>query len=478
MVTSLQTKPGTRKLSEVTRKLVAPSGIVSTGWPAVQATCEQKLGISFDDWQNAAGRLILAKRQDGKLAVMIGGVGMSVCRQVGKTYLFGGMFFGLAVNHPGMLMIWSAHHARTHGETFLSMQAFAQRRRIAPYVQAIYKGSGDEEIRFVNGSRILFGARERGFGRGIPGVDAIMADEGQIMSEKALDAQLATLNTSQFGLFASVGTPPRPDDPSESFTRMRTEAWAGTLEDAAWIEIGAEPGTDPHDRRRWSKWNPSHPKRTPAESILRLQRKLSEESFRREGMGTWDSDDMLDVFGPGNWAAAEKSSLKPPNAGMVLGVGVSVDQAWSSVALAAPMRGGKIMVGANRREAGTDWLVGHVAQVYHRRRCPVVVDAGGPGAHLIQGLRDKRVRVIEYKTADVLDACAGIYEGVRDGRVFHPNHPELDDAVKVAVKRDIGDRWAWGRRKSTGDVSMLEGATLAFGEVRRRGNYDVLKSIL
>ena len=35
----------------------------------------------------------------------------------------------------------------------------------------LYTGSGDEEVRFTNGSRILFGARERGFGRGIAGVE-------------------------------------------------------------------------------------------------------------------------------------------------------------------------------------------------------------------------------------------------------------------------------------------------------------------
>jgi hypothetical protein len=332
VVASTKTKPGTRKLSEVTRKLVVPSGITSTSWPGIRGTCRERLGITFDDWQDGAGRVILAKRADGKLAATIGGVGMSVCRQVGKTYLIGGMCFGLAVSRPGTLMIWSAHHARTHGETFLAMQNFARRSRIAPYIEAVYKGSGDEEIRFLNGSRILFGARERGFGRGVPGVDVIVSDEAQIMSEKALDAQLATMNTSDFGLALYIGTPPRPEDPSEAFTRMRTEAWDGTLEDAVWIEIGAEPGTDPNDRRLWSKWNPSHPKRTPVESILRLQRKLSPESFLREGMGTWDVA-VEGVFLGGTWRRQAQTEVDPAT-GLALSqitgqVHVALDMAWS-----------------------------------------------------------------------------------------------------------------------------------------------------
>jgi hypothetical protein len=29
------------------------------------------------------------------------------------------------------------------------------------------------------------------------------------------------------------------------------------------------------------------------------------------------------------------------------------------------------------------------------------------------------------------------------------------------VKRAVGDRWAWGRKASTADISVLEAATLA-----------------
>jgi hypothetical protein len=88
--TSSKTKPGPRKLSDVAKHLVAPTDITSTGWPAVEKTCVEKLGIEFDDWQDGAGRLILAKRKDGHLAAMVDGVGLSLCRQVGKTYFVGG----------------------------------------------------------------------------------------------------------------------------------------------------------------------------------------------------------------------------------------------------------------------------------------------------------------------------------------------------------------------------------------------------
>ena len=231
--TSPKTKPARRKLSDVARHLSVPEGIVTSEWPAVHKTCREKLGITFDDWQEDIGRLILTKRADGTLTTTIDGVGMSLPRQVGKTYLLAAMAFALCVNRPGLLVIWSAHHARTHAETFLSMQGFAKRAKVAPFVRQVFTGSGAEEIRFHNGSRILFGARERGFGRGIPGVDILILDEAQILSDKAMSNMLATLNTSRFGMHLYIGTPPKPEDMSEAFTRMRREALAGTLTDGA-----------------------------------------------------------------------------------------------------------------------------------------------------------------------------------------------------------------------------------------------------
>src|SRR5690606_33177711 len=113
-------------------------------------------------------------------------------------------------------------------------------------------------------------------------------DEAQILSDKAMSNMLATMNTSRFGLHLYIGTPPKPEDMSESFTRMRTEALAGKLPDGAWIEFGAEDSAKSDDRKQWRIANPSYPHRTPAQSMLRLRRKLTDADWRREGLGLWD----------------------------------------------------------------------------------------------------------------------------------------------------------------------------------------------
>lgn len=457
-------RSGTRKLSEVTRHLVQPSGIVRTGWPAVAQTCREKLGIRFDRWQDGAGRLILAEREDGSLASTVGGVGMSLPRQVGKTYLLAGMIFGLCINKPGLLVIWSAHHAKTHNETFLAMQALARRSKVAAYVDKVYTGSGDEEVRFHNGSRILFGARERGFGRGIPGVDILVMDEGQILSERAMDNMLATLNTSRFGLHLYVGTPPKPEDNSESFRQMRAEALSGKAEDMVWVECGADPDARPDDREQWAKANPSYPHRTPAQSILRLRKKLSPLSFLREGLGIWDDVGGSAIFGEGRWeacAAAAVTLSDPRFVAHSLAVACSFDLSRSAIVGAGRDDADVVHVKPIQHGPGTAWVVDRAKELQDAQGVDVVIDGKGPAAVLIPHLERAGVRLRVLNTGNVLDACADTYNRVADGRLEHGSYPELNAAVAAAVQRPVGDRWALGRKQSASDISTLEGAVLA-----------------
>lgn len=442
----VKTKPGTRKLSEVAKLVVAPSGITSTGWPAVRDLCTRKLGLEFDGWQDGTGRLILAKREGGGLASQIGGVGLSLPRQVGKTYLIAAIVFALCILRPKLLVIWSAHHSTTHEETFLSMQAFADRAKIKPYVDQVFKGSGDEEIRFRNGSRILFGARERGFGRGIPGVDVIVSDEAQIMTEKAVDAQTSTLNTSDFGLAIYAGTPPRPEDPSDAFTRMRDEAWAGTLEDAVWIEVGGDPKGNPDDPKQWAKANPSYPHRTPTESILRQRRKLTLESFRREALGIWDeSHDAPQWLTVTEAAWRLRAADNPPESGWLTGpvtlaVEVSTDQQTATVAVAGDCPGGT-GVDITARKPGTAWVPGLVAGLTEAQPVArVLIDKGSlADTILTAALEEAGVDVTLAETSDVLAATGQGIASINEGGTFHRSDPVLTEAVGRSVLRKYGD---------------------------------------
>ena len=486
MASSPATKPGTRKLSEVARVVVKPDGLVSSGWRDVETICK-RMGLPLDEWQRGVGRIVLAKRTDGMLASMIDGVGLSLPRQVGKTYLMSGLLFALCILRPGTLAIWTAHHGKTHEETFLAMQAFATRLRVAPYVQKVYTGSGDEEVRFNNGSRILFGARDAGFGRGIPGVDILVFDEAQILTERALDAMLATMNTSQFGLALYIGTPPRPTDSSETFSRMRSEALAGTLKNGAWIECGADKDADPNDREQWAKANPSFPDRTPAESIMRLQSKLSEDSFKREALGIWDAAVSSGVLPGPSWVEREDEHSTVADR-LTLGVEVGPDLKWASVALAGQRSDGdwhfELNDDQHTRGRATAWVIPHVQYLVanNPQIRGVVVDVAGPVKALLEErngrwfFKGTTTEATPVKVVELGVGCADVLDGITTGWLHHIGQPQLTAAALAAGKRDLGDTgmWVWSRKKAESDITPIQAGTLALIGARA-GDFDVRK---
>ena len=473
-LTASPRKPGTRKLSDLARRLVVPSGIVSTGWPSIERTSRNKLGVEFDDWQRGVGRVILSTRANGRLATTIDGVGMSLPRQVGKTYLLAAVLFALCIEKPGLLVIWSAHHARTHGETFLSMQGFAGRSKVAPYVRAVYTGSGDEEVRFRNGSRILFGARERGFGRGIPGVDILVFDEAQILSDRALANMLATLNVSKFGLHLYIGTPPRPIDDSESFRRMRDEATAGTLRDGAWVEFGAERGAHVDDRKQWARANPSFPERTPAESMLRLQRKLTADDFRREGLGIWD-EELAGSYGLAQWAALD-ADVRPSGA-PVFFVTIAPEMKSATIAVAAREGGIPHVELADHRQ-GTAWLAGRLRELHTSYPgSGFAAWQSGPVKAWAPTLAETGLELRLLPATEVVSAYAHLRQLSEAKTLTHSADPLMSDALLSTVWKDTDGGGAipdW--RKSTGDISPLVAAVGALWLLESYPDYDLSQS--
>ena len=464
-----------RRLSEVTKKLVIPDGIHHTDWGPVYDTCVRRLGIEYDEWQNGIGKILLAKREDGSLAHTIGGLGLSICRQTGKSFMICGALFGLSVNHPGLLAIWTAHHSATSDEIFMSMAAFASRSKIAPFVKKVYSGAGDEEIRFHNGSRIMFGARERGFGRGMSGVDVLVNDEGQIMSQKAMQNMLATMNTSKLGLHIYAGTPPKPEDNCETWMTMHDEAWSDEAVDMAWIEMGADDDADLDDVDQWMKANCSIPHRTPIHSIKRLRRKLDDDGFRREALGIYDANEAS-VFDIGKWERLIDMNVEEPNR-VVLMIDVSPDRRWSSIGVAGKVDDGRTLLMVQELR-GTSKTVERVRELREKRRVREVAIFGGGAARVLEpDLVKANIRYEKLTAADMAAAYGNLQKEIKEGTVVHVDQPELNVALANSRTRwlQTGESEAFDRRGHGVNISP---AVSAAGALYRLGIIGNVRTII
>lgn len=459
--------PGTPRLSDVARHVIAPVGIQSTGWPAVRDTCH-RLGWDFDGWQDGAGRLILGKRSDGLYAADT--IVLSIPRQVGKTYLVACIIFALCLLFPGLTVIWTAHRKTTAAETFASFDGMAQRPRVKPHINQVLRGKGDEKILFRNGSRILFGARESGFGRGFSEVDVLVFDEAQIMTETTLEDMAAAQNVAQNPLTFMMGTPPRPKDPGEVFSMMRQEALDGESEETLYIELSADRSADPLDREQWRKANPSFPSRTSERAMLRLRKKLkSLDSWLREALGVWDE---VARFQPAisltTWRSqfgVAPDGVRPDCLGVDMSHGgeISVSACW----LDGDYAHAEEVLASIDAGVVVEWL-----EFRASKRMLIVIDNASPAMALVPELRARRLNVNTSTAVDMGKACGQVVIRVQAGTLTHGGQDAVTEALKGAKKRPIRDAggWGWDRRDETVNIAPLVSWTLAvFGaSVKRR----------
>lgn len=462
-----RTPPSGSKLSDLARHLVLPEGIVSTAWPSVRVQLE-RMDTPLDPWQQGLVMGALGKRADGLYAAGIGGVVASIPRQVGKTYTIGALCFALAMVTPGSLILWTAHRTRTHAETFGSMAGMAERPSVKPFIETVRRANGEQMIEFKNGSRILFGARESGFGRGFAKVDVLIFDEAQILTEKAMEDMVPATNAAPNGLVFMIGTPPRPSDPGEVFTLRREAALSGEDPDVMYVELSADKAANPDDRAAWRKANPSYPHRTGEGAILRMRKLLgSVESFKREGLGIWDERQQgKRAFPPGTWSARV---AEPPEAG-IRSFGVKFSPDGSSVALAGALKApdGRVHVEAIRQapmSEGTQWLVDFLVE-RKSRAAQIIVDGKAGVGYLVNALRAEKVgkTVLLIPTVDqAIMAHSMLDRAVIQGEMSHSAQADLDVQAEGAMRREIGKAGGFGWESSVedGSTTLLDAVTLA-----------------
>lgn len=448
-----------RPLSAVARHVVAPVEIAATSWPKVRDTCH-RLGWGFDGWQDGGGRLILAKRTDGSYAADT--VAISIPRQAGKTYLIACIIFALCLLEPGTTVIWTAHRKSTARETFDQFDGMSLRPKVAPHIRQVLRGKGDESILFNNGSRILFGARESGFGRGFAGVDVLVCDEGQILPESTLEDLGATQNTAPNPLFFVMGTPPRPKDAGEYFTALRQEALDGESDTTLYIETSADRGAEAMDTEQLRKANPSFPHRTTYRALLRLRKKLkSPDSWNREALGIWDQVSVhTAVFRAAAWATLADDG--PDFSARPDGMAVDMSHAREISVAACWPNGDKshleeVWAGVDE-PAAVEWIVQAAG-----RRVPVVIDSQSPAASMIPTLKARGVKVVSGSAAVMGQACGGWLAAANANLLSHSDQEVIAAAIAGVRRRAIGKAGAfgWDRTDPAVNIAPLVSITLA-----------------
>ena len=441
------------------RYAIKPEGIVATAWPRVKATC-RNIGWRFDPWQDATGRLILAKKEGGKWAADLSI--LSIPRQVGKSYLLGCIIFALCLLNPKLRVIWTSHHTATTEEMYEAMKELAAHKRVAPHVIKCIALQGSRwRIQFRNGSRIDFGARSQGFGRGKAKVGLLVLDEFQHITSRALANLAPTTNTADNPLILCAGTPPGPEVSGEAFTMRRKAAIDGLANESVYVEFSADQDADLDDRRQWSKANPSFPKRTQERALLLLRKILEEDDFRREALGIWDEVSRHEpIVAPSVWKALIDTGPDASVAPSAIGVDMShrgdISIAGCWVHEGRPPHVEELWRGTSVADA-VNYLVETADGI------GIVIDSMSPASQMVPALIAAKRKVRRTTAGDMGNACLIFETYANNEALTHAGQDSVTKALKDACKRLIGDAGKWGldRRDANSMIYPLVAVVLA-----------------
>lgn len=457
----------------------------------VAAICEQ-IGFAPDPEQQLALNDLFAVVEDPDNAEWMKSAAFAVAviatRQNLKTGLMKMASIGWLFVTQEEVVTWSAHQFDTAKQAFTDMESIIKdspllRKRMPPGPHyGVFSGKGEERIQTRDGRLIKFKARTNTGGRGLTG-DKIILDEAFALTPAILGTLIPTLTAvpdPQILYGSSAGL-----SGSERLREIRDRGRVGSpglayLEWAAPFRSCAseaclhrkpsdplyEPGCAADDEELWALANPLLGRSRPNGTGLTLAklRNFREEEppeeFLRERLGWWDEPGASDLFGPGKWESC--AALHPPESMRMaaMAVAVSEDLKWSSI-VAAGVAGDRIVIQPLQHGPGRDWVVNRVRDLQREHRVKVIIDDHGPGADLVKPLQTAGVDLHATPSSEALDAFAAFHQLVADESLLHGTFPEMERAINGATTKYVGDRMAWARRKSTADITPLEGATLA-----------------
>lgn len=505
-----------RKLAKrlVSPDLVCPDHWAGPDWvltdgPAV-ADVNAAAGFAPDPQQELGLDMIFAVGENGLPACFA--FCAICCRQNLKTGLLKQASVGWLTVTEEWRIVWSAHELDTTREAHVDLaNMFTETpslSRLLPKTtnRGIYDANGQERIELATGQVLRFKARTLTGGRGLSG-DKVILDEAFALKPAHVGALLPTMTARPHGqvLYASSAGKADSDVLRDVRDRGRTKAsprlgyieWLAPREDCSVPECrhpkdATAQGIDCALDREYL-WRAANPTITTGriniQTIADLRQELPPEEFARESLGWWDEPDAGAgvVFGPGRWEACAGEPLERPEAPVAIGVAVSVDRLWASIAAASPVEvlddpndpesepADRSFVAPVDRREDVGWLVAELQRIQKAHPdVVIVIDEKGPTKDLIKDFEEGDIAFETVSLDEYAEACSRFFDKVRAGRLLHPSATELDDAVSGAAWRTVGgDRQVWGRRKSAKDVSMLEAATLADYGAEKFGAFNI-----
>lgn len=477
-------------MSVAALELVAPAHLwlpddVSSPAARDAAELAEQAGLLLDPEQRLMLDVFLAEQSDGRPV-------FETCvvepRQNGKTVAaMAAVLYDLFVAGDRMV-VWTAHEFATAMTTFREFKGLlAGAPFLSSRVARENNANGEEGFVFSSGAELRFRARTKAAGRGLAG-DKVILDEAFALEASHLGALLPILSTrqsAQVRYASSAGL-----ERSEALRGIRDRAYGRSSRSLAYVEWRAPMGCADgcthdlgvagcccDDPAAWQQANPGLPRRrSDWKDHIRAEReslKSAPGEFVRERMGWWDEPvDVADLPYPVQaWqqlavSVDEARSMRDESSVPTFGIDTNPVRTWSAVAWCRDRVDGLRHVEVADYRPGTDWVVGRALALCDRFPGARFGIAGDSQAvTFVPELERAGVDVETVKSRDLALACGLLADGIREQTCRHLDQDALNDAVRMARRRELEGAWALARKG--GDIAPLVAVVLAHGLNRR-----------
>lgn len=191
-------------------------------------------------------------------------------------------------------------------------------------------------------------------------------------------------------------------------------------------------------------------------------------AVERLGIGDWPDLSILEGQGLdyGKWKACADPESTPVDP-VCFAFDVTPSRSAAAICVAARRDDGLWHVEVTDHRPGTRWLPERLVELVGKHDCIVpVCDQASPAAALLAALANLGLEVGTLNAREHAQGCGQLFDAVEEKTLRHLGTPELASAVRGAIKRPLGDAWAWSRKASGADISPLVAATLALWAIQ------------
>jgi len=437
-----------------------------------------KLGLPLMPWQEQVALVAGEMIQDPESGVWVPAypeVVVTVPRQNGKTIL-------ILSWEMDRLTVWESWDSKPQYATYTAQtgtdarqkliqdhQPLVKRSPFHPLVEQYYRQADNTAIAFKSGARlqVLANSEDAGHGKTVDlaVMDEIYADE-DMRREQAMIPAMATRHDRQKLMTSTAGTA-KSRLLAVKQAAGRAAVDSDKRESIAYFEWSVDKDADPEDPKVWRECMPALGitiwERTVRQAYdeMLADPEMGISEFKRAWLNIPNSGVHERVIPDSAWKAVADLNATPQG-DLVLAADAKPDHSAAAIAV-ADSSGRTELIDHND---GVGWVIDRLEQLSKAHNARIVVDKGGPLAHIADELAARRLPLVAFTLDDYKNACAALFTNVMDKRVrVRPDEKEsLNRAVAAARKRKSGDRWIWTRSDTDSDVCPLVAVTLALGE--------------